>query len=125
MATILFEGNSGLFPEWGLPPWPYDPIRRDDTDRDIILNFLKMVVSNEKSTRVYWFRPYSIKHDIEEWGLGNPKHVYIKRDLVTAGCLFMGIPVKMDPKDQRNTLVGFKLTEKQYRDLLLQAVEDY
>ena len=116
---ILFEGYSRAYKDWGIKRWAND--LNMTNDRDITLDFLKMVVSNEKSTRVYWFRPYSVKHDIERWQLGNPKYVYINRDLVTAACLFLGIPVKMDPNDQHNTRIGFKLTPKQYRNLFRMA----
>ena len=116
---ILFEGDSHAYEDWGLTPWSYN--RANGDGRDIILNFLKMITFNEKSNRVYWFRPYSVKHDIERWQLGNPKHVYIRRDLVTAACLFMGIPVKMDPNDQNNTRIGFKLTPKQYNNIIGEA----
>jgi hypothetical protein len=88
-----------------------------DEGRDSAYEWVKILAKNRTSKRLYWFSPYSIKHDVEKWTPGNPNKCYVSRDMVTASALLLGLPVNIDSADHNNNQIGLYMTRIQYQKL--------
>lgn len=109
--------------DWWVPPYATYANSEDwryNEGRDCTYEFMKLISSKQNAKCRHWFNPYSIKHDVENWKLGNPNWRYVSRDTVVAAAILLGLPVIIDPESHHNNLVGLNMTRRQYQKVCVE-----